>query len=363
MYRVCGYDGGENTAYIQQQNDLYDKHKRILDPRQQLCKDLQKVLHDLLVQGNKIIVTADINDDAGEEYNNQWNTMAKELSLRNILQHKHNNKDLPRTYDRGTRCLDTILVSPNIDNKDVTKAGILPFYSITSSDHRPQYIDINMESLFEDTSMDLTKISNKRFTTKNVRKCEIYLKTLYQSFQEANIFNKVTKIKNDIQMFITKVEKSGRYIGGETQKQLDEKLLLEHRIQVLDTKRTELMIAAERKCGPAPMTGMKWYSADLKNAAKDLSDAKKQLRWLYMSDAEKEEIENAKSIRDEAIQILRIIQKNSRQYRDEMLQDLAKKKSLPWRMTYESALKVIQEAEKHSDIYTKINITVKKQIK
>ena len=32
-------------------------------------------------------------------------------------------------------------------------------------------------------------------------------------------------------------------------------------------------------------------------------------------------------------------------------------------MTYESALKVIQEAEKHSDIYTKINITVKKQIK
>ena len=126
-------------------------------------------------------------------------------------------------------------------------------------------------------------------------------------------------------MFITKVEKSGGYIGGETQKQLDEKLLLEHRIQVLDTKRTGLMIASERKCGPAPMTGMKWYSADLKNAAKDLSDAKKQLRWLYMTDAEKEEIENAKSVRDEAIQILRIIQKNSRQYRDEMLEDLAKK--------------------------------------
>ena len=126
-------------------------------------------------------------------------------------------------------------------------------------------------------------------------------------------------------MFITKVEKSGRYIGGETQKQLDETLSLEHRIQVLDTKRTELMTAAERKCGPAPMMGMKWYSADLKNTAKDLSDTKKQLRWLYMTDAEKEEIENAKSVRDEAIQILRIIQKNSRQYRDEMLEDLAKK--------------------------------------
>ena len=32
-------------------------------------------------------------------------------------------------------------------------------------------------------------------------------------------------------------------------------------------------------------------------------------------------------------------------------------------MTYESALKVIQEAEKHSDIYTKINITVKNKPK
>ena len=42
---------------------------------------------------------------------------------------------------------------------------------------------------------------------------------------------------------------------------------LETKLQVLDHKRWEIMIAAERKCGPSPMPGKKWYSKTLVNAA------------------------------------------------------------------------------------------------
>ena len=42
-----------------------------------------------------------------------------------------------------------------------------------------------------------------------------------------------------------------------------------------------------------------------------------------------------------------------------MLEELAKKKAAPWNMTSTSALKVLKEAEKHSQIFSKVNVTIK----
>ena len=127
IYGVCNNIDGSNTAYVQQQNDLYDKHKQILDPRMQIIKDIQPVLAQLVEKGHKIIVDADINDDAGCEFDNRWNSMMQELGLRNIIQSQHHNKPLQSTYDRGKRCLDVIAVSGNIESKHILKCGILPF--------------------------------------------------------------------------------------------------------------------------------------------------------------------------------------------------------------------------------------------
>lgn len=86
VYRVCANDTGENTTYVQQQNDLYEKHKRIIDPQQRFIKDLKNVIVQLTQNNHKIIISADINNDAGYEFNNHWNTMMKEARLRNIIQ-------------------------------------------------------------------------------------------------------------------------------------------------------------------------------------------------------------------------------------------------------------------------------------
>ena len=144
VYQVCSGGGtGDNTAYLQQQTYLYKERGRHLDPRNAICKDLRKVLQHLNECKHKIIICADINDDVGHEFQNQWNSVMEEAGMQHIIQTMHDHRALPRTYDRGKRCLDTIMISDNIENDSLLRSGILPFYSVTVSDHRAMYLDID----------------------------------------------------------------------------------------------------------------------------------------------------------------------------------------------------------------------------
>ena len=120
------------------------------------------------------------------------------------------------------------------------------------------------------------------------------------------------------------------------------------------------MLAAERKCGPAPMKGKKWYSPQLKEAAKQLCIAKCWVRKCFTMEAKKGELEEAQKSREEAMINLRKVQKNARQYRDEILDKLAEKRAKRWNMTAQTAAKMLKEAEKNSAMYGKIGRTIKK---
>ena len=247
VYQVCqGGELGDNTAYIQQQTDLFHARGRYLDPRTTMCKDLKKVLKSLNEREHKIIICADINDNVGSEFKTQWNSIMEEAGMRHGIQTMHGNRPLPRTYDRGIRCLDTIMLSENIKDDNILVSGILPFYSVNASDHRALYIDLNAKTLFEDTTPDLTKHTYRQFTTKNVKKSEIYLNTLTNYMGKAQLFRKVNEAKQDIKEFQKELKKSGTYIGAETKQQLQKKKLLQHRIETLDNKRCQLMLAAEK---------------------------------------------------------------------------------------------------------------------
>ena len=90
---------------------------------------------------------------------------------------------------------------------------------------------------------------------------------------------------------------------------------------------------------------MFWYSTALRQAAQNLSETKKWLRFLYTQTGVKEDIEKAKQRRSAAIIKLREVQQNDRQYRDEMLIELGKKKAKPWNMKEETAIQILREAE------------------
>ena len=118
----------------------------------------------------------------------------------------------------------------------------------------------------------------------------------------------------------------GRRTGKGKKSQKDKRRTIESNLQKLETKRWELMLAAERKCGPAPMKGKKWYSPQLKEAAKQLCIAKCWVRKCFTMEAKKGELEEAQKSREDAMINLQKVQKNARQYRDEMLDKLAEKR-------------------------------------
>ena len=86
---------------------------------------------------------------------------------------------------------------------------------------------------------------------------------------------------------------------------------------------------------------MFWYSTALRQAAQNLSETKKWLRFLYTQTGVKEDIEKAKQRRSAAIIKLREVQQNDRQYRDEMLIELGKQKAKPWNMKEETAIQIL----------------------
>ena len=92
------------------------------------------------------------------------------------------------------------MLSKNIRDDNILASGILSFYSVNASNHRALYIDLNAKTLFEDTTPDPTKHTySRQFTTKNVKKSELYLNTLTNYLGgEAHLFRKVNEIKQDI---------------------------------------------------------------------------------------------------------------------------------------------------------------------
>ena len=215
------------------------------------------------------------------------------------------------------------------------------------------FIDLEDKYLFQDVTIDTTKHTYRRFTTKNVKKCDKYLNELNNLMGEARLFQKVREVKKDIQTFLMELQQSGRYIGYETSEQRQKKVNLQQRIQSLDTKRYQLMKAAEKKCGKKKANGMFWYSTKLRIAAQELSKKKRLLRYLSTREGLEADIEEAKAQSDKAIKNLREVQQSDRQYRDEMMEELAKQQSTPWNMTPTSALKILQEAEKQSCTFKK----------
>ena len=92
-------------------------------------------------------------------------------------------------------------------------------------------------------------------------------KPSHQSTWRSKTLSESNRNKKDIQEFLTELNKSGREIGSENEDEQIIKLKLQERIEKIDKKKCQLMLAAEKKCGNKKREGMFWYSTALKLAA------------------------------------------------------------------------------------------------
>jgi exonuclease III len=193
-YRVCQQKGGDGcTVYHQQQLDFEQSGKRMTNLRKQFCLDMVQFVRSLHQQHQIVILMGDFNEDFNQS-GNEINTMIKDCGLVNVYTKVHGDQaKQPNTYDRGTKCLDTIAItdSAQIPKHSIKRAGFMPFYHEFCSDHRAVYCDLDTKILFGKIRIDSINTSTRPFTTNNIKQCNKFKETVRKLYRKSKIFQNV----------------------------------------------------------------------------------------------------------------------------------------------------------------------------
>jgi hypothetical protein len=221
-YRVCRASpttAGVKTAYMQQYRGLSAKLRNdgkgtTPDPCRQFILDLQAWLEHIIQDGHQVILSMDSNEDlytshgkyhhleyktesviTSPQHDGTMATLLKTCGLIDILQVHHTNK-APPTYNRGNTRLDYILVSDSIA-QTVLCSGILPFYSLFLSDHRPCYIDIDAMALFQDHTSPIAPPNMRGLQLSDPRKVKQYVDSCKKQVIYHKIMEKTHELHSD----------------------------------------------------------------------------------------------------------------------------------------------------------------------
>ena len=158
-------------------------------------RDLGIFIDDIHDNDKLVLLMMDANEDFSKR---GITSFCNRMGMKNIHATRIESEDIPRTFIRGSNCIDVALCSteliPGID-----AAGYLPFESIGSSDHRPIYVDLNYEYLFANTIEDNGKQKRITITTKKIKILNRYILTLKELFQKASLHEKIQQLKKDFE--------------------------------------------------------------------------------------------------------------------------------------------------------------------
>ena len=156
-YQVCNQSistVGPKTAFAQQWSLLREKGIHHPNPRKQFYSDLDELIASLRRQGNMIILAGDFNSTLGDDPTGLDRILHK-YNLADTIQHLHGSYHCA-THIRGSKCIDYIFCSSEF-LPAVQRGAILPFQSITFSDHRPIFLDLDITTTFQTPLSSLLK--------------------------------------------------------------------------------------------------------------------------------------------------------------------------------------------------------------
>ena len=112
-YRVCkkNHNNGECTIRAQQERDLLESRKKLLDPRDELLKDLETMISKEHKRGTNIILMGDMNEEIDK--GKRMISFLQKTNMKSIIKSDLEGK-LPATHDQGTGCTDllAIIITP-----------------------------------------------------------------------------------------------------------------------------------------------------------------------------------------------------------------------------------------------------------
>ena len=95
------------------------------------------------------------------------NEEIEKIGLLNVLEHR-NSKKLPGTQKRGQQAIDHLWVTEDLLTS-IINAGMLPFGSGFTSDHRPLFMNISLPQFYSTANI---RVNNRLLHNNNLTKVE-----------------------------------------------------------------------------------------------------------------------------------------------------------------------------------------------
>ena len=168
-YQVCStMKPGSNTASSQQQAQIIEESSATdssqrKNPRQAFIHDLQTFIQQIQSNDEDIILVGDFNEEMAVN-GSGIDQLATNCALADLFSIRLGSPRIPATYQRGSRRIDFVLISPSL-LPHIQAAGYDPFGYRLPSDHRGMYIDFSTEALLQQDVNPLEPADKRDFST------------------------------------------------------------------------------------------------------------------------------------------------------------------------------------------------------
>ena len=193
VYQVIADTSGTGmvTSATQQRSLLLESEDRLSDPREAFLRDLTVYLQECVSKGDELLVMGDFNERIGVEQN-PTSAMLSEFGLVNLMLSRH-SAPLPVTYARGRKCLDYGFATAHVAQALVA-CGYEVFNARYPTDHQPYLFDFDADKLFGNATPTLSSPNQRILHSTNLKQVTQYIKILYDSLLECNVFNRARRL-------------------------------------------------------------------------------------------------------------------------------------------------------------------------
>ena len=219
---VKNNSGDLNAVYAQHGRWLRHAKKNKDCPRKVFLEDLCQFLSACRQNHERVAIFMDANDDVRQS---KLAEALAELDLREAITSHHPDLKPPATYIRGSRTIDGIFLSPELQT---VQAGFMAFGPM--GDHRPAYVDIAWDVLLGDNILRIERPPARRLTTEDPRVVRKYNRLLEKYL-----------VDHDLLRQIIELDEETHHLPQLTPPQV-------HKLERLDHEITIAMRYAEKRC-------------------------------------------------------------------------------------------------------------------
>jgi hypothetical protein len=209
------HNAGDATAFQQQyRTQYYNETARVeINPHKQTMIDLEYFTEELKTDGFEVAVLIDANETLDHRFRSQNHdhkykldkgfhidcsidgsiaTYTHNCGLSNTLSERHaeTGTDISNTHLRGSKQIDLVLTTAGIA-PFIRAIGLLDFDAVFRTDHRPFFIDIDMDGFFGSATETLPAQRLRKLQLEDPRVATEYRKALHQQFIHHSVFRRI----------------------------------------------------------------------------------------------------------------------------------------------------------------------------